>query len=59
MPVVPDAFLSLGVDRKKGGKSRKSYAVWEENWTVPILVLEMVSHRYNDEYEEKQRSMLV
>lgn len=53
VPVVPDAFLSLGVDRRKNGKSRKSYAVWEENWTVPILVLEMVSHRYNDEYEEK------
>ncbi|MEO0770744.1 MAG: Uma2 family endonuclease [Cyanobacteria bacterium J06649_4] len=54
VPVVPDAFLSLGVERKKNGKSRKSYAVWEENWTVPMFVLEMVSHRYNDEYEEKQ-----
>ena len=29
--VVPDGFLSLGVERKKGGKSRRSYAVWEEN----------------------------
>ena len=54
VPVVPDAFLSLGVERKKNGKSRKSYAVWEEGGTVPTLVLEMVSHRYNDEYEEKQ-----
>jgi Uma2 family endonuclease len=53
VPVVPDAFLSLGVERKKGGKSRKSYATWEENDTVPILVLEMVSHRPNDEYDEK------
>jgi Uma2 family endonuclease len=25
MPVVPDAFLSVGVERKKGGKSHKSY----------------------------------
>jgi Uma2 family endonuclease len=53
VPVVPDAFLSLGVDRKKGGKSRRSYATWEENNTAPILVLEMVSHRPNDEYDEK------
>lgn len=53
VPVVPNAFLSLGVERKKGGKSRRSYATWEENDTVPILVLEMVSHRYNEEYEEK------
>ncbi|MEL7050429.1 MAG: Uma2 family endonuclease [Cyanobacteria bacterium J06588_5] len=54
VPVVPDAFLSLGVERKKNGKSRKSYAVWEEGWTVPTVVLEMVSHRYNDEYGDKQ-----
>ena len=53
VPVVPDAFLSLDVERKKGGKSRKSYAIWEEQGTVPTFVLEMVSHRYNDEYEEK------
>ena len=25
VPIVPDAFLSLGVDRKKSGKSRRSY----------------------------------
>jgi Uma2 family endonuclease len=53
VPVVPDAFLSLGVERKKGGKSRRSYATWEEHDTVPIWVLEMVSHRPNDEYDEK------
>jgi Uma2 family endonuclease len=53
VPVVPDAFLSLGVERKKGGKSRKSYAVWEEAGVVPILVLEMVSETYRGEYEEK------
>lgn len=27
VPVVPDAFLSLGVERQKQGKSRRSYAV--------------------------------
>ncbi len=53
VPVVPDAFLSLGVERKKGGRSRRSYAVWEENDIAPTLVLEIVSHRPNDEYDEK------
>lgn len=53
VPVVPDSFLSLGVERKKGGKSRKSYAVWEENEVVPILTLEMVSHTPGGEYDEK------
>jgi Uma2 family endonuclease len=53
VPVVPDGFLSLGVERKKGGKSRRSYATWEENNVVPIFVLEMVSHRPGGEYDEK------
>ena len=54
IPVVPDAFLSIGVERRKNGESRPSYAVWEEGWTVPILTLEMVSHKYNDEYTKKR-----
>lgn len=53
VPVVPDAFLSVGVERKKNGKSRRSYAVWEENDVVPILTLEMVSHTPGGEYDEK------
>jgi Uma2 family endonuclease len=53
VPVVPDGFLSLGVERRKGGRSRRSYAVWEENEIVPILVLEMVSHQPGGEYNEK------
>jgi Uma2 family endonuclease len=53
VPVVPDGFLSLGVERRKGGKSRRSYAVWEENEQVPIFVLEMVSHQPGEEYDEK------
>ena len=52
--MVPDGFLSLGVERKKGGKSRKSYAVWEENQVVPRLALEMVSQTPGGEYDEKQ-----
>jgi Uma2 family endonuclease len=53
IPVVPDAFLSIGVERRKGGKSRLSYAVWEEAGVVPILVLEMVSQTLRGEYGEK------
>ncbi len=53
VPVVPDAFLSLGVERKKAGKSRRSYAIWEEQGKVPILTLEMVSHKPGGEYDEK------
>jgi Uma2 family endonuclease len=53
IPVVPDAFLSIGVERRKGGKSRLSYAVWEEAGVVPILVLEMVSQTLRGEYDDK------
>jgi len=53
IPVVPDAFLSIGVERIKGGKFRRSYATWEEGGVVPILVLEMVSHRPRSEYGKK------
>jgi Uma2 family endonuclease len=53
VPVVPDGFLSVGVERKKGGKSRRGYATWEEGGVVPIFVLEMVSHRPCGEYDEK------
>ncbi|WP_448572490.1 Uma2 family endonuclease [Trichothermofontia sp.] len=43
----------MGVERRKGGRSRRSYATWEENWVVPTLVLEMVSHKPGGEYGEK------
>lgn len=51
VPVVPDGFLSLGVERRKGGGSRKSYVVWEEQEIVPILALEVVSQTYGEEYK--------
>lgn len=54
VPVVPDAFLSLGVERKKNGKSRLSYVTWEEDNTPPILTLEMVSHTPGGEYDRKR-----
>ena len=54
IPVVPDGFLSLGVDRRKGGKARRSYVLWEEQSVPPILTLEMVSHSPGGEYDEKR-----
>jgi Uma2 family endonuclease len=53
VPVIPDGFLSLGVERRKGGTSRKSYILWEEQYIAPILTLEVVSHTPGGEYEEK------
>jgi Uma2 family endonuclease len=54
VPVVPDGFLSLNVKRYKDGCLRRSYATWEENDVVPILALEIVSHKPGGEYEEKR-----
>ncbi|MEL6777865.1 MAG: Uma2 family endonuclease [Cyanobacteria bacterium J06597_16] len=56
VPVVPDAFLSVGVERRKAsrkGKGRLSYATWEEGEVVPILALEMVSQTPGGEYDDK------
>ena len=52
--IVPDGFLSVGVERRKNPpRGRLSYVLWEENDLVPCLVLECVSHTYGDEYDEK------
>jgi len=60
VPVVPDAFLSLGVERRRAnpneaGKTegRLSYALWEESGVAPVMVLEMVSKTPGDEYDKK------
>lgn len=53
VPVVPDGFLSLDVERIKDGQRRRSYATWEENDVVPILTLELVSHKPGGEYDQK------
>jgi Uma2 family endonuclease len=56
VPVVPDGFLSIGVEPTKqraGGDSRFSYVVWEERDIVPVLVLEMVSLTPGEEYTDK------
>ena len=51
-PIVPDAFLSLGVQRRKP-QGRLSYVFWEEENVTPSFVLEMVSHKHGSEYENK------
>ncbi len=52
--IVPDGFLSLGVERYKArGKLRLSYVLWQENNTVPQWVLEVVSKTPGDEYDDK------
>jgi len=50
--IVPDGFLALGVERLKNEGGRLSYLLWEEK-VLPILVLEVVSHKYNGEYDSK------
>ena len=52
--IVPDAFLSLGVEYVVGENGRSSYVLWEENDIPPILVLEIVAQTYNSEYEQKK-----
>ncbi|MGA9378749.1 MAG: Uma2 family endonuclease [Phormidium sp.] len=52
--IVPDAFLSLGVERFVGEQGRLCYVLWDEDGVVPSLVLEVVSKTYNAEYEQKK-----
>lgn len=54
-PLVPDGFLSLGVERFKDGKTCLSYVLWEEGGIVPILFLEVVSKTYGGEYDQKMK----
>ncbi|MBC6478474.1 MAG: Uma2 family endonuclease [Hormoscilla sp. GM7CHS1pb] len=51
--LVPDGFLSIGVQRIKSAALRLSYVVWEEKGIVPILVMEVVSKTYGGEYDKK------
>ncbi|HAN47133.1 MAG TPA: hypothetical protein DCQ32_11390 [Cyanobacteria bacterium UBA8156] len=50
--IVPDALLAVGVPRLKHINGRLSYVLWEEG-KFPDLVLEVVSQKYNGEYEDK------
>lgn len=51
--IVPDGFLSLGVERIIDEDLRSSYVLWEEN-VVPTMVLEVVSHKRRGEYSTKK-----
>jgi Uma2 family endonuclease len=51
-PIVPDGFLSLGVERFYDEELRPSYVLWEEQ-VVPSLVLEVVSVTPGREYTSK------
>ena len=50
--IVPDAFLSLGVERFYDEELRPSYVLWDEN-VLPTFVLEVVSPTYRKEYTAK------
>ncbi|MEL6779753.1 MAG: Uma2 family endonuclease [Cyanobacteria bacterium J06597_16] len=53
IPVVPDAFLSIGVPRFRGNQLRRSYVVWEEDNIPPTLTIEVVSWSPGGEYDTK------
>lgn len=53
--IVPDGFLSLGVERIIDEDLRLSYVLWEENNRVPQFVLEVVSRKYRGEYGRKKQ----
>jgi Uma2 family endonuclease len=50
---VPDGFLAVGVNHDTGERGRLSYVLWGEKYILPILFLEVISEKYNSEYEEK------
>ena len=52
--IVPDGFLSVGVERIVDEDLRLSYVFWEEN-VAPILALEVVSHKRRGEYSSKKK----
>ncbi len=52
--IVPDGFLSLGVERVFDENLRRSYIFWEEDHIPPIMVLEIVSEKRRGEYTNKK-----
>lgn len=51
--LIPDGFLSVGVQRRKGDRGRLSYVLWEENNIPPVWALEIVSKTVGGEYDQK------
>jgi Uma2 family endonuclease len=54
-PIVPDAFLTVGVDRVVDENLRRSYVLWQEQGIMPQMVLEVVSQTYRGEYTTKKQ----
>ena len=52
--IVPDGFLSIGVERFFDENLRLNYPIWEEQ-CVPILVIEVVSQQRWGEYTSKKK----
>ena len=52
--IGPDGFLSVGVPRIIDEDLRLSYVLWEEQ-EVPILIIEVVSHKRRGEYKKKKQ----
>lgn len=50
--IIPDGFLALNVPRRIDESGRLSYVLWQEK-VLPILALEVVSKKYNGEYDRK------
>jgi Uma2 family endonuclease len=51
--IILDGFLAVGVKHDTGERGRLSYVLWEEAYIMPILALEVISEKYNGEYEGK------
>jgi len=52
--LIPDAFLSIGVERhKRGDLGRLSYVLQEEQNIPPVLALEMIFQTYRGQYGSK------
>lgn len=54
-PLIPDGFLSLGVERIFDEDLRLGYVLWEENGIIPILMLEVISEIPNGDYSKKKK----
>lgn len=52
--IVPDGFLAISVPRLKDEGGRLSYVLWQEQ-VKPILAIEVISKKYNGEYDRKLR----
>lgn len=53
-PIVPDGFLSIGVESVKSEGLRPSYILWEEQGILPQLAIEVVSQKYRGEYSSNK-----